>query len=178
MSQRKDKKERRRAAKQAEAVEASAKAVSVFRRRRITLIALAVGVSLLGVTVFNATREARLTLLNRTGFPLRAIVVGAEKGSKTFDRIELNDKLSVALDELDKPALPGASKGLLTLEFRRDGDDSTFKFRSWAGATDSKLHQVFTATLLPTGQIDIRPVTDGGTAGFSFQTLLRKLGLR
>ena len=177
MSERQAKKARQREAKQAETAVDSRKAVALLRRRRVTLIAVAFVLVMLGVSFFNGSREPRLTLYNKTGATLRELRVEFAGALKTFDTIADNDKLSISLQPTAPPPADAPNKGLLVLQFRRE-DGPPIKFRSWAAANDSKLHQVFTAVSLPDGRVNVMPLEEGGAAGFNFRALLRRVGIR
>ena len=175
MSERKAKKDRQRDAKRAEETVSSRKTTSLLRRRRVTLIAIAVAVLVLLVSFVNNGQEPRLTLMNKTGATLREIRVEFPGGLKTVDSLEDGGKLTLSLQPEQTPP-PDAAKGLVTLQFRRE-DGPPFKLRSWAAAKETKMHQVFTAVSLPDGRINVIPLDETGTARFNFRGLLRRVGI-
>ncbi len=176
MSARKEKKARLREAKALEAQTQQRKKGSLLFRRRITLVALAGGLALAAVTLFNTNREARLTFINKAGFPLDSIKVEFPGGSKSFESLAPDDKISIRLVP-DKPIPPEDANKPLVIEINKSGS-APLKFRSWAGNKDPKLHQIFAATSQPDGRLEVMPVVgaENGTR-FSFRALLRSIGI-
>jgi hypothetical protein len=145
-------------------------------RRPVTLIGIAGLLALLVMTAINGRVPPRITVVNRTGLPLRDVRVEFPGGTAAVDEVNDGGKGSILLRP--DPATPKApGSGPITLTYHV-GDGPPNHFFSRVHGQEYGAHDIITIARQPDGGIVAMPNDGpGGGGGFRIRDLLRRVGI-
>jgi hypothetical protein len=177
MSHRSGKRKKAKGAKaevQPEAESPKKRTLALLLRRPVTLVAIAGLLVLLVMTLVNGRTPPRITLINRTGEPLREIRIeypgaAAEVPGDVAD----GGKGSLLLRPNPADPKPPGS-GPITITYKV-GDGPPNRFFSRVHGQSYGAHDVLTIVREPDGKIVAMPQQEGG--GVGFRALLRRVGI-
>jgi hypothetical protein len=178
MSHRAGKRKKAKGAKaevQPEAESPKKRTLALLLRRPVTLVAIAGLLLLLVMTLVNGRTPPRITLINRTGEPLREIRVEYPGGvAEVPGTVADGGKGSLLLrPNPADPKPPGSGQIKLTYHVG-DGPRNLFVSRIHGQAYGA--HDVLTIVREPDGKIVAMPEQPGG-GGFRFRDILRRVGI-
>lgn len=178
MSHRSGKKNRTRGPKNKTKSDANSpprKPLSLLRRRRVLIAALAGFLTMVLIAVLGGRQPPRITVVNGTGEPLNDVRVDFPGGSVSSDPVPDGGKASLLLrpDPAD-PKRPGS--GPITLSYRV-GEREPSRFFSRVHGQDYGSHDIITIARQPDGKVVVTPSPPGGW-GVNVRDLLRRVGIR
>lgn len=148
--------------------------LKLLLRRPVTLVGIVGLLLLLGMAIVGGRQPPRITVINRTGEPLRDVRVDFPGGSATLDAVHDGGKGSLLLrPDPATPRPPGS--GPITLVYRV-GDGPPGRFMSRVHGQDYGAHDVITIARQPNGQIAVTPSAPA-VGNPWLRNLLRRVGI-
>lgn len=147
--------------------------MSLLKRRRVLIAALAGFVTMILMAVIGGRQPPRITVINRTGETLNDVKVEYPGGSVTAEPVPEGGRASLLLrPDPANPKPPGSGPITVTC---RIGEGLPVRFFSVVHGREYGAHDVLNVIRQPDGQGLISPAPTGGKP--DLKNLLRRIGI-